>query len=148
MPERTNEEVVHAYVAAFDAHDLDALTALRHRDYVAEWPQSGERVRGAANMRAIDESWPGGLDTFKMEPGHIVGSEDRWVVTPSYTVQKVAGSGEAWWADLTVTYPDGSIWFMIAFLELRDGKVLREVAYFAQSFEPAAWRAQWVERID
>lgn len=146
MPERTNEEVVHAYTAAFEAVDRDALSALRHRDYVAEWPQSGERVRGDANMRAINDNWPGGQVEAHLEPGHIVGSEDRWVMTPSYTLQRVAGSGDAWWADLSVRYPDGSTWTMIAFLELRDGKVLREVDYFAQPFEPAPWRARWVER--
>jgi hypothetical protein len=33
-------------------------------------------------------------------------------------------------------------------MEFRDGKVARETQYFADPFEAAAWRAQWVERID
>ena len=30
--------------------------------------------------------------------------------------------------------------------ELRDGRILSETAYFTQPFDPADWRAQWVER--
>jgi len=31
-------------------------------------------------------------------------------------------------------------------LEFRDGKVAREVQYFADPFDAPAWRAQWVKR--
>jgi len=30
-------------------------------------------------------------------------------------------------------------------MEFRDGKVARETQYFADPFEPPAWRTQWVE---
>ena len=33
-------------------------------------------------------------------------------------------------------------------MEFRDGKVVRERIYFGESWEPPAWRAQWVERIE
>ena len=33
-------------------------------------------------------------------------------------------------------------------MEFRDSKVLRERIYFGERWEPPAWRAQWVERID
>jgi hypothetical protein len=33
-------------------------------------------------------------------------------------------------------------------VELRDGKIYRETAYFAEPFEPPAWRAKWVEKIE
>jgi hypothetical protein len=46
----TNEEVVRAYAAASVANDTEALARLRHPDWMVEWPQSGERVRG-------HESW-------------------------------------------------------------------------------------------
>lgn len=145
MPERTNEEVVRGYLAGMEAKDLDQVSALRHPDYVAEWPQSGERIRGRANMRAIDENYPGGLG--ELEPGHVVGTEDRWVVTPSYTVQKIVGGGDNWWADMKVTYGNGSTWFMLSLFELRAGSVFRETSYFCEPFDAPDWRAPWVERI-
>ena len=62
---------------------------MRHADWTVEWPQSGERVRGHANDLAIMGNWPGGLP----EAGEIriVGSEDRWVMTPAFTIPASRG---------------------------------------------------------
>ena len=68
-------------------------------------------------------------------------------MTPMFTVTRVVGSGDFWWGDGTLAYPDGSRWLFVAMFELRDGKILRETWYFAAPFEAAAWRAQWVEAI-
>jgi hypothetical protein len=139
----SNEDVVRRYVAAHAAHDYDTIAALRDPDWTMEWPQSGERVRGNANDRAIMENWPGG------RPSNlglrVVGSEDRWVVTPLNTVNRIAGSGDFWWADGTSSYPDGSAWFVAALLQLRGGRLYRETWYFGPAFEAPAWRAAWVE---
>jgi hypothetical protein len=146
MPQRSNEEVVRQYWAAHAAKDFDAMGALRHPDWTAEWPQSGERIRGDANARASIVEYPGGVPHLKT--GRIVGSEDRWVATPMYTVQRIIGSGDFWWGDGTVSYPDGSNWCLAVMVELRDGKIYRETDYFAERFDPPAWRAPWVERMD
>lgn len=146
MSQLSNEDVVRAYARAHETHDADGLTELRHPDWTAEWPQSGERVRGDANARALDEHWPGGVP--EPHTSRVVGSEDRWVITPGYTLQRIVGSGDFWWADGTITYPDGSTWFLALLLELRDGRVYRETVYFAEPFEAQAWRAPWVERMD
>ena len=145
MAPPSSEQVVRRYFEAVVTHDDNALGLLRDPNWTAEWPQSGERVRGHANERAIIANWPGGRPT-----GHanrIVGAEDRWVMTPSFTVQRVVGSGDFWWVAGTTGYSDGSTWFFVALLELRDGTVLRETWLFAPPSEAPAWRAQWVERI-
>jgi hypothetical protein len=145
LSERSNEDVVRAYFAAHKAHDQDALTALRHPDWTLEWPQSRERIRGDANDRGMAASYPGGLPDFDTRT--VVGAEDRWVVTPLLTIQRVVGSGDQWWADGTVRYPDGSMWFILVMAELRDGKIYRETGYFAPPLDPPEWRAAWVETI-
>ncbi len=91
------------------------------------------------------DSWPGGLP----EAGDIrlVGSEDRYVMTPSFTIERIVGSGDTWWADGTATYPDGSAWFAVALIGLRDGRIHRETWYFAPPLEAPAWRSAWVERV-
>jgi hypothetical protein len=33
-------------------------------------------------------------------------------------------------------------------VEFRDGKIWRDTRYYADPFEPPAWRAQWVEPIE
>jgi hypothetical protein len=146
MTERSNEEVLRSYVQAHAAHDFDTLSELRHREWTAEWPQSGERIRGDANARAMIENYPDDrLPDFNA--GRIVGSQDRWVTTPMYTIQRVVGSGDFWWGDGTVSYPDGSTWSLAVLVQLRDGMIYRETDYFAAPFEAPAWRAPWVERM-
>jgi hypothetical protein len=146
MPERTNEEVVRAYMQAIVDNDAGALARLRDPGWVLDYPQSGERIRGQANDRAIADNYPGGLP--EVDPGRIVGSEDQWVVTPSFTFERVAGSGDTWWTEGQARYPDGSTWFVVSMYRLRDGRVAREITYWAQPFESPAWRAAWVEAIE
>jgi hypothetical protein len=141
----SNEEVVRSYLAATTAHDFDTLNKLRDADWIQDFPQTGERVRGHDNARAIMEHWPGGRPS--PEPAHIVGSEDRWVTTPANTIQRVVGGGDLWWADGTARYPDGSTWFIALLLQLRDSMIHRETWYFAAPVEAPAWRAAWVEPI-
>ena len=145
MADRTNEEVVRAYLDAIVANDADALGALRDPDWLLDYPQSGERIRGHANERAIADNYPGGLP--KVEPQRIAGSEDRWVVTPSFTYERIAGSGDTWWSAGTARYPDGSTWYIANMYHLRGGRIHREITYWALPFDAPAWRAPWVELI-
>lgn len=146
MGTRSNEEVVRRYMTALEQHDGPTMAELRTLDWMVEMPQSGERVRGHANDRAIMANWPGGRPVA--ETRRLVGTEDRWVTTTSWTFQRVAGDGDVWWGDAVARYPDGSTWFASILLELRDGKVMRETWYFAPPLDPPEWRAQWVERFD
>ena len=141
----SNEQVVHRYVEAIVAQDSSGLGLSRHPEWTADWPQSRERVRGHANERAIFDNWPGGQPNPQVDL--VVGAEDRWVVTPAFTFQRIVGSGDFWWVAGTMTYPDDSTWLDVVLLELRDGKVLRETWYWAPATEAPAWRAQWVEPI-
>ena len=145
MTTPSNEETVHRYLDAHRAHDYDTVGSLRHVEWTVTWPQSGERVRGNANDRAIMDNWPGGLPTAG--DIRVVGSEDRYLMTPAFTIERIVGSGDVWWADGTAAYPDGSTWHAAAILELRDGKLFRETWYFAPPLEAPAWRSRWVERV-
>jgi hypothetical protein len=140
----TNAEIVRAYLAAIVDRDYDTQAELRHEEWTAVWPQSGEIVRGNANMRAILENYPGGPPT--VTPGRLVGSEDRWVVTPLGGAYRIAGEGENWWGDWPITYSDGRRWMVVTLMELREGKIFRETSYWSEPFAPADWRAQWVEQ--
>ncbi|MDP9326419.1 MAG: hypothetical protein M3O87_07790 [Candidatus Dormibacteraeota bacterium] len=142
----THEEVVRAYAIAAVANDNAALEELRHPDWTVDWPQSGERVLGSANFASITGNYPGGSP--QQRPGRIVGSGDRWVLSPSNTMVRVVGEGEAWWGEWQVTYPDGSEWFCVDLIQLREGKVFRETVYWAAPLPTPEWRAQWVERIE
>lgn len=146
MPEPTNEEVLRAYLRSLIDNDADAMGRHRDPEWFVDYPQSGERIRGHANERAIADHYPGGLPDIDV--GRVVGSEDRWVVTPSFTFERIAGSGDTWWAEGTVRYPDGSTWRLATMYRLRGGRILRETTYWAPTFEAPAWRAEWVEAIE
>jgi hypothetical protein len=144
MPQLTNEECVRQYGAAMAAFDLEALTRLRHPDWMVLWPQSGERVESSQDFAEIIANYPGGAP--KAEVQRIVGAEDRWVVTAANTGLRVAGSGDFWWSEWRLTYPSGEVYLVVDLIELRDGLVYRETVYWAAPFEAPEWRAPWVDR--
>ena len=143
-PGLTNEQLISAYAEASVRFDMDALTALRHPDWRVVWPQSGEQVHSSEAFAEIVRNYPGG--TARSEVTRVVGAEDRWVVTPGNTVLMVAGSGDFWWSEWRVTYPDGTMYLCVDLMELRDGKIWRETVYWASPFEAPTWRSPWVER--
>lgn len=107
--------------------DADAEYELRHDDFVADMPQSGERIRGRENMRAMQQAFP----------------PDR---VPTFQVRRITGAGDVWTVEATGDY-GGEIFLVVAIFEFRDGKIIRETRYYPQAFEAPEWRAQWVERI-
>ena len=144
MTRPTNEEVVTRYGAASAAHDTAALAALRHPDWSVTWPQSGEIVHSNEAFAEIIANYPGGAP--KREITRVVGTEDQWVVTAGNTVMRVVGSGDFWWSEWRVTYPNDDVYLVVDLIELLDGLVHRETVYWAAPFEAPAWRAPWVER--
>lgn len=45
-------------------------------------------------------------------------------------------------------YGGGQIAHVANIVEFRDGRIWREVRYYAEPFEAPEWRAQWVERME
>jgi hypothetical protein len=134
---------VARYLAAATTNDWDALADLRATNWVEEWPQSGERVRGSDNYRLIHERFPGGMPHVDVD--RVVGSDDRWVLGPLFTPVKIIGSGDVWVVEGRYRYPNGDVFVGVKHLELRDGRVAHETTYWAAPFEAPAWRRQWVE---
>lgn len=140
-----NRETVEKFFQALNNRDSAGIVKLLDAEYVWEMPQSGERIRGVENNRAVTENYPGGLPT--VETRRITGSQDRWVTTPSWTVLKITGSGDDYTAESLANYPDGSVWHAVDLFRFRAGRILHQVAYFAAPLEAPEWRAPWVERF-
>jgi len=140
------EEFVRRYSAAVANNDLDALKAMRHPEWHEDWPQSAERVPSHDAYRRIHENFPGGMP--KADVSQVAGADDRWVMTPSMTVQRVAGSGDVWFVEGVNTYPNGDRYLVAALHRLRDGRVWRTTTYFSAPFAAPAWRASLVEHMD
>ncbi len=147
MGQRTNREIVDEFVRAIEAKDIDAACALMADDFVDEMPQSGERTKGRENYRRIFESYPGGVGTADAEDKRIIGSEDRWVMTPSFNALRIEGSGDTYTYVGTMRYSAGDTWQVISIVQLRDGKLARSTTWYAAPFEAPDWRAPFVERF-
>ena len=111
--------------AASDANDFATEHQIYRADAVLDYPQSGERIRGRANIEASRAAQP---------------SAKR------FTVRRMIGGGDLWISELVVTY-DGKPSYVVSIMEFEAGEVARETQYFSDAFEPGPSRAQWVERI-
>jgi ketosteroid isomerase-like protein len=147
MAEPSGREVVERFARALEEKDFDAQAELLTDDFVDEMPQSGERTRGKVNWLAISRNYPGGVGTVDPGSGRLVGAEDRWVLTPSFNVLRIEGSGDVYTYAGTIRYSNGETWHIVAIIELRDGKVARTTTWYAAPFEAPEWRAPYVERF-
>ncbi len=144
MTSKTNREVVERYVNGMKARDLDIQAEVCAPDMIVEYPQSGERIRGWANVRAVLENYPSGLPEGK---GKLIGSEDKWVVGPSFNVLRIEGTGDVYTLVGSARYSDGQTWQFAVLLEFRSGKIGKTTEIYGAPFDPPAWRSKWVERI-
>ena len=106
------------------AGDADAEHDIYADDAICDYPQSGERIFGRSNLQALRSHHPGRPSGFN--------------------VRRMLGEGEVWITEYTIDYQERPA-FTVSIMEFRDGKVARETQYFADPFEPPAWRSQWVE---
>jgi ketosteroid isomerase-like protein len=148
VAELTNREVVEYFTKAMNANDIDRAEDYLADDFVEDYPQSGERIRGRANRRAVIENYPGRSERG-FEPGRfgIVVGDDQWVMTPAMSLVRINGSGERFTATGEINYPNGETWQIVQLIELRGGKIAKITTYFAAPFEPAPYRAKFVERM-
>jgi hypothetical protein len=126
MPEEEIREALDAHWRASAAEDFDAEHAIYADDAICDYPQSGERILGRANLQALRSHHPGKPSGF--------------------TVKRILGSGNLWVTEYTINYKAGPA-FTVSIMEFHDGKVVHETQYFADPFEAPAWRSQWVQRM-
>ena len=133
---------------AINDRNFAALSNLFTDDYLLDYPQSGERIRGLANFRATLENYPSGVPRDGIDKSTMrVESDERWVVTPMFTVVRVEGSGTVGTATFKNRYPDGSVWWTVQMYELEGDKIARATTFFAPDFEAPEWRTPYVEPI-
>lgn len=120
----SNEAVVERLIACLNAKDIAVMDELFHEDAVMDWPQSGERVVGGDNRRGVYGAFP---------------------QLPTITKRRMLSSGDLVVAQASLDYGGGATYATVFIFEFRDGKIARETAYWADPFEPPAWRSQWVE---
>ena len=112
-----NRALIEEYIAAGAANDLERLGRMRHPDWTETWPQSGERIPSHAAYARIHERYPGGFPDMTID--RVVGTDDRWVMTPSMTVLRITGSGDVWLSEGINRYADGTVAHIVKHLEVQ-----------------------------
>ena len=121
-------EVVLRFYERMATNDFRAAAESLHEDYLLEWPQSGERIRGRENFIAVNEHYP---------------ASGRW----TFRVDRVLAEGDQVATQVAVS--DGVIRATaIAFSRVRDGKIASQIEFWPEPFAPAGWRRLWVERTE
>lgn len=123
-------QIFERWVKAMNELDLPVLEEILHPDVVVEYPQSGERMRGFEPFRAMLRGYPGGLERDSVEQVGVVEGDERWAISPGYTVVPLT-QPDRYTTLVRLAYPDGSWWHAVTFVELKDGKVHRLESYFA-----------------
>jgi ketosteroid isomerase-like protein len=122
-----SRQLIENYWTAMNTNDFRTAAELFHNDYTLEWPQSGERIRGRDNFAAVNENYL---------------AAGRWL----FTVHRIIADGDRVALEVTVT--DGAVTAQIITSSVvREGKILSQVEYYPDPFEPALWRTKWVEQM-
>ena len=112
--------------AASDSNDFETEHRIYHDDAVLDYPQSGERTRGRANI----------LKQRSIQPNQ-----------KRFAIQRIVGSGDLWVTEFILTY-DNKPSYTVSIMEFTGDQVAHETQYFADPFPAPAFRAYLVERID
>ena len=112
-------------VKIFDAMDPDVEYELRHPDFQADMPQSGERFASRDALREMQRAFP--------EP-------------PTIRLRRLVGEGDVWVAEATSDYGERR-YQTVLILEMEGDLIARETRYYTEPFEAPEWREAWVESI-
>jgi ketosteroid isomerase-like protein len=122
------EAVVRDFWRRMASNDFDSVAAVMAADVVIEWPQSRERIRGAANFARINAEYP---------------SAGPW----RFTLERLVADGAEVVTKVRVT--DGTLVAEpISFFTVEQGRISRLVEYWPEPFAPGSDRAHLTEAMD
>ncbi len=122
MDEATNRQTVQNLIDAINSRRLDLFHEQFAEEAVMEYPQSGERIVGGANRRAMYAAMPG---LPRLKPRRIIATGDMVVAE--------------------LDYHSSDDYLAVFMFRLRDGKIIYQIAYWTQPFPAPESRSQWVE---
>lgn len=121
-------DVVEAFWRLMASNDFRSVAAVLADDFVLEWPQSKERIRGAERFAQMNEAYE---------------ANGPW----RFTVHRIVASENEAVSDVSVT--DGVQQARaLSFFTLRDGRIVRLVEFWPEPYPAPANRAHLVEALD
>jgi ketosteroid isomerase-like protein len=121
-------EVVRRFWDLMASNDFRSVGAVLAEDFILEWPQSNERIRGAERFALMNEEYP---------------AHGRW----SFTINRlVGGEGEAV-SEVSITDGTQSA-RAISFFTVAHGKIKRLAEFWPEPYAAPANRKHLVEAIE
>ncbi len=120
--------LVEEYWQLMMTNDFRSVGSILSDDFVLEWPQSNERIRGRDNYATMNEEYP---------------AHGRW----QFTVNRIVGNESEAVSDVSVT--DGVQHARaITFFRIRDQKIAKIVEFWPEAFSARDDRKHLVEKMD
>lgn len=121
------DQVVQEFWRLMASNDFSSVSAVLADEFLLDWPQSGERIRGAERFAQINQEYP---------------AHGAW----TFEVRRLVAEGSKVVTDVQVS--DGTITATaLSFFEAVDGKIVRIEEFWPEPFDAPANRAHLVERI-
>ena len=128
MPDPTTPvDVAREFWRLMASNNFQSVSAVLAPEFVLDWPQSNERIRGAARFAEMNEIYP---------------AHGPW----SFTIHRLFGSESEAVSDVTVS--DGvQTARALSFFTVVDGKVTHLLEFWPETYAAPANRAHLVEAI-
>ena len=121
-------ELVERFWKLMATNNFRSVGSLLSDDFVLEWPQSNERIRGRENFAAMNEEYP---------------AHGSW----KFTVNRIVGNDTEAVSDVSVT--DGVQQARaVSFFTTRDSQILRMVEFWPHNYPAPENRRHLVEKLD
>ena len=123
----TATDVAREFWRLMATNDFHSVAAVLAPEFVVEWPQSNERIRGAERFARMNSEYP---------------AHGRW----QFTIHRIVSSESEAVSDVSVT--DGvQNARVISFFTVAQGKVTRLVEFWPEPYPAPANRAHLVEPL-
>lgn len=123
------EAVVREFWRLMASNDFESVRAVLADDFVLEWPQSKERIRGGADFARMNAEFPS--------------SSGRW----TFRINRLVASGDSVVTQVSVSDGVQSA-EPVSFFTVAAGRIVRLVEYWPEPYDAPAHRRHLVEPMD
>lgn len=126
--EENAANLVQEFFRRMNTNDFNLAGEMLGDDYVLEWPQSKERIRGRDNFVTLNKEYP---------------AHGAW----RFKINRIVGTATEAVSDVSIT--DGIQQARaITFSTVQDGKITRQVEFWPENYEAPENRKHLVERME
>ena len=121
-------EVIRKFWCLMSTNDFHSVAEVLAPEFVLEWPQSKERIRGAERFARMNQEYP---------------AHGRW----QFSINRLVGGVSEAVSDVTIT--DGvQVARAISFFTVAEGKIARLVEFWPEPYAAPSNRAHLVEVME